>query len=125
MSAFAGLSSRHNESGSSVRGRPRMCKKGNARVRTALYMAALSAVRKDNPFRDLYRRLVATGRAPKAALGAVMRKMLVVMRAMLIGDSDYDPTKARGGKTCGKPGPELATAREPVNFSVVARKCLT
>lgn len=110
MGAFAGLSPQHNESGSSVRGKPRMCKKGNGRVRTALYMAALSAVRKDNPFRDLYRRLVAGGLAPRAALGAVMRKMLVVMRAMLIGERDYDPGRRSGGKTCGKLGPEPTAA---------------
>jgi len=97
LSAFAGVSPRIVESGASVNGRPRLCKQGNARVRHALYLAATTAIRGRNDLQRTYRRLVEHGKAPKAAIGAVMRKLLVLMRALLISGKPYQPQY----KTCG------------------------
>jgi transposase len=44
LAAFAGVSPKLKDSGTSVHGKPRMCKQGSARVRTALYMAASNAI---------------------------------------------------------------------------------
>lgn len=63
-------------SGSSVRGRSRMSKAGPPAVRAKLYMAALSAMRWNAQAKALYDRLVASGKAKKSALGAVMRKLV-------------------------------------------------
>lgn len=90
LTAFAGLSPRVFESGKSVKGRTHMCKQGNARVRAALYMAAM-AVKRGNKS-DLavtYQRLVANGKEPLVALAVVMRKLLCVMRAVLISGKPY------------------------------------
>ena len=91
LTAFAGVSPRIYQSGTSVARPARMCKKGNPRVRQALYLSALSAVRGRNDLQRTYTRLISQGKPPKAALGAVMRKLLVVMRALLITETDYDP----------------------------------
>ena len=91
LSAFAGVSPRIYQSGTSVNGRPRMCKKGNPRVRQALYLSALSAIRGSNDLQRTYHRLLAEGKPPMAALGVVMRKLLIVMRALLITETPYDP----------------------------------
>ena len=56
---------------------------GRRRVRAALYMAALSAVRHNPPLKAVYTRLVAAGKAKKTALVAVMRKLLVTLNALL------------------------------------------
>jgi transposase len=56
---------------------------GRPAVRTALYMAALSAVRSNPPIAACYQRLLADGKARKVALVACMRKLLVVLNAML------------------------------------------
>jgi len=56
---------------------------GRAPVRTALYMAALSAARHNPPLRAFYRRLRAHGKPKKVALTAVMRKLLTILNAML------------------------------------------
>jgi transposase len=45
VAAFAGLSPRERRSGTSIHGRAQLCKTGNARVRKALYMPAMVALR--------------------------------------------------------------------------------
>jgi len=89
--AFAGLTPRFKQSGTSVNAPAVLCKRGNSRVRQALYMAAMVAVRGQGPLKDLYDRLIAKGANGKAALCAVMRKMLTIMRAILIHETPYDP----------------------------------
>ena len=108
LGAFAGLSPAHNDSGTSVHGRPRLCKKGNVRIRQALYLSALTTIRCDNDLARFYRRLCEAGKEPMVALAAVMRKLLLVLRAMLIADKPYDPNRQSGGQNCGKlhPNPE-------------------
>lgn len=56
---------------------------GRATVRAALYMAALSATRSNARLRSFYEGLVGRGKAPKVALVAVMRKLLVTLNAMV------------------------------------------
>ena len=53
-------------------------------VRRALYMAAVASLRiKASPAKARYDQLIARGKAPKLALTALMRKMLVALNAML------------------------------------------
>jgi transposase len=56
---------------------------GRGRVRSALYMAALVASRYNPVIRDLYLRLLEAGKAKKVALVACMRRLLIIMNAML------------------------------------------
>lgn len=91
LSAFAGLSPQRKESGTSIRGQSHLCKQGSARVRAILYMAALTAVRCNPDMKATYDRLIAQGKHKRAALGAVMRKLLVLMRAVLKADHDWVP----------------------------------
>lgn len=56
---------------------------GRAHVRTALYMEALAATRHNPVIRDFYTRLRAAGKKPNVALVACMRKLLVILNAML------------------------------------------
>ena len=72
LTAFAGLPPRCVESGRSVCGRSRMCKKGSSHVRSALHMSALTVIRGDNAMAEKYRAMVAAGRAKRSAMGAVM-----------------------------------------------------
>jgi transposase len=56
---------------------------GRAPVRTALYMAARAAALSKSPLANHYKRLVAAGKTPKVATVALMRKMIVILNAML------------------------------------------
>ncbi len=90
LTAFLGVSPKRNESGSSVRGRTRMSRMGGTRVRPVLYMAAVSVTRREGPLGDFYRRLVAAGKPEMVAIGAVMRKMVLIMRAVLIRNKPFE-----------------------------------
>jgi transposase len=93
LTAFAGLSPKKRQSGTSVNGKTRLCKQGSARVRAVLYMAAGSAARFNPDMKATYEGQLAKGKEPRSALGAVMRKLLVLMRAVLIAGRAWQPMK--------------------------------
>lgn len=81
MAALAGLAPLNADSG--LRHGRRRIRAGRKRIRDALYMAALAAVRCSPRFGDFHRRLSAAGKPPKLALIAVARKLLVTANAVL------------------------------------------
>jgi transposase len=89
LGAFAGLSPRQHDSGTSVRKRPRLCKQGSTRVRQGLYLSALAAIRKDTTMHRFYLNLVENHKPKMVAIGAVMRKQLILMRSLLLNGTDY------------------------------------
>ncbi len=93
VAAFAGLSPRERRSGTSIHGRPRLCKTGNARVRKALYMPAMVAARFNPTLRIFAERLLAAGKHKRLIIGAVMRKLLVlafgILRSGVAFDANY------------------------------------
>ena len=56
---------------------------GRAKVRAVLYMATLVATRRNAVIQCFYKRLIAAGKAKKAAITACMRKLLTIMNAMM------------------------------------------
>jgi transposase len=90
--AYAGLVPLAYESGSSVRGRAQIGHSGHGRLRTALYMATLSAARFNPVIRAQYERLRAAGKPPKVARCAAARKLLHVAFAVVTKKRRFDPT---------------------------------
>ena len=88
--AFAGLSPRLHESGSSVRARPRMSKVGHAFLRRALYMPAMVALYRTDWGKRFRLRLAAHGKAPKLIIGAMMRKLAHVAFGVLKSGKPFD-----------------------------------
>lgn len=76
LSSYVGLSPRIFESGTSVKGRAKICKMGMSRVRAMLYVCAWTAKKCNKACKELYDRLVANGKAKKLALIAVANKLL-------------------------------------------------
>ena len=81
IAALVGVAPFNRDSGR-MRGR-RTIWGGRARVRAMLYMGALSASRHNPVIRACYQRLLAAGKPKKVALTACMRKLLVILNAML------------------------------------------
>lgn len=78
VTAFAGLDPRTEQSGDGQK-RQRISRRGSARIRAALFMPALSAIRCNPVLRVFYQRLVNdNGKPAKLAVIAVMRKLLVL-----------------------------------------------
>ena len=71
-----------NRDSGTFRGR-RMVAGGRSSVRKVLFMATLTAIRFNPPVRALYQRLTQAGRPAKLALTACMRKLLVILNAMI------------------------------------------
>jgi transposase len=95
LTAFVGVVPAVHDSGSSVHEPAHMTKHGSSRVRQVLYLAAMAAVRGNNPLTSSYQHLLEEGKPPMLALGAVMRKTLVLCRAILVADEDFDPNHPR------------------------------
>lgn len=93
IAAWAGLDPRPRESGTSVRGKRSISKRGNARVRHALYMPALSAIRRKNAFAEYYDRIAQRSASKMIAVVATMRKMLTASWALFRTNAEYDATK--------------------------------
>lgn len=94
VAAFAGLSPRERRSGTSIHGRPRMCKTGNARIRKALYMPAMVALRCNPILRAFADRLSSAGKHKRLIIGAVMRKLLVLAYGILRSGAPFDANYA-------------------------------
>ena len=92
--AYAGLAPREYRSGTSVKKRTRLSKAGNARLRKALDLPAMTAVRFNPLVAAFYDRLVAAGKPKMAALGACMRKLLMIAYGVLKSRTAFDPTRA-------------------------------
>jgi transposase len=89
--AFAGLNPRLRESGSSVRGKPRMSKVGHAFLRKALYMPAMCTLYKTDWGKRFRERLEAAGKPPMLIIGAMMRKLIHVAFGVLKSGKNFDP----------------------------------
>jgi transposase len=76
LASYVGISPRIFESGTSVKGRPKICKMGMSKIRAMLYVCAWSAKRCNKSCKELYDRLVEKGKSKKLALIAVVNKLL-------------------------------------------------
>jgi len=81
VAALCGLAPYNRDSGT-MRGKRRI-KGGRAPIRTVLYMAMLCCIQHNPVMREFYQRLVSQGKHKKVALTACMRKMMVILNAMV------------------------------------------
>lgn len=90
LAAFIGVTPRQRLSGSSVKGRTIMSRTGHAALRKAMYMPGLVARRHNPVLRNFGDRLAATGLAPKAVVGAVMRKLTHLIYGVIKSGQPFD-----------------------------------
>jgi len=90
QTAHAGLAPQHRISGSSVRGKPRICKTGNSRLRRCLYFPTMVAIKHNPVIRRFYRRMLENGKPKMVALVAAMRKLLVIAIGVLNNRTEFD-----------------------------------
>jgi len=95
--AYAGLNPRQHQSGTSIDRVTRISKIGNAVLRAALYLPAMSAMRYNPAIVALVARLKSRGRLkPKQIVVAAMRKLLVLCFGVLKTGKPFDPAIAMG-----------------------------
>lgn len=92
--AFTGLTPAHRLSGTSVHGKPRLSKRGNAQLRKALYWPAITALRCNPIVQALGKRLRARGKHPMAIIAAAMRKLVHIAFGVLKSGKPFNPNLA-------------------------------
>ena len=94
MASFCGLTPRHRQSGTSVDRRSMLSKTGSSRIRQALYMPALCAIRYNPVIRAFRARLLANGKHKMIIVGAVMRKLVYLAYGVLKSGRPFNPAVA-------------------------------
>ena len=94
VAAYAGLSPAHRQSGSSVRGKTRLCKTGNGRLRQALYFPAIVGSRCNPILKNRAERLRAAGKTNMCIVGAIMHHLLRQAYGVLKSQQPFDPQLA-------------------------------
>jgi len=92
LCSYAGITPIIRESGSSVRGRPRISKVGNRKLRNLLFLCSFNSCKHNKGCRELYERIVNKGKSKKLALIAVANKLLKQCFAIAKSGRPYDET---------------------------------
>jgi transposase len=90
LSSYAGLDVREKQSGTSVKGKPKISKKGNRYLRKAMHFPALTAIRHDDRFKAIFARLVQKHGIKMKAAVAVQRKLLELVYTIYKTNNPYD-----------------------------------
>jgi transposase len=90
LTSYAGIDVREKQSGTSIKGKPRISKRGNSKLRRALYMPALAAIRCDERAKALFARLVSKHGIKMKAAVAVQRKLLEMSYTIFKTGKPYD-----------------------------------
>lgn len=90
LTSYAGLDVIEKQSGTSVKGKPRISKKGNRYLRKALHLPSLSAIRHDERFKAVFSRLVSKHGIKMKAVVAVQRKLLEMIFTIYKTGKAYD-----------------------------------
>ena len=100
LCSYVGITPTIRESGSSVRGRSRISKVGNKKLRNLLFLCAFNACKHNKGCREIYERIVAKGKSKKLALIAVANKLLkqafAIAKSGLPYDENYVSVLAKG-----------------------------
>jgi transposase len=90
LAAYLGATPKHKESGTSVRGKPKISKMGNAILRKALFLPSLTASNVCEPLNKYKKKQKAKGKAAKQIIIAIMKKIIYAIYAVLKKDSTFN-----------------------------------
>lgn len=97
--SYAGLDVREKSSGTSVRGKSRISKKGNKNLRKAMHLPALTAIKWDQKYKNVYARQTQKHGIKMKSIVAVQRRLLeltyVLFKNKNIYDKDYEKNSAQ------------------------------
>jgi transposase len=88
--SYSGLDVKEKQSGTSVKGKPKISKRGNRHLRKAMHMPALTAIRNDERFKAIFVRLISKHGIKMKAVVAVQRKLLEMIYTIWKSEKPYD-----------------------------------
>ncbi len=89
--SYAGLDIKEKTSGISVKGKPRISKRGNRHVRKAMHLPSLAAIRTDGRFSAIFARLISKHGIKMKAAVAIQRKLLELSFVIWKNNTYYNP----------------------------------
>ena len=98
LTSYAGLDVKEKQSGTSVRGKATISKKGNKQLRKAMHLPALAAIRYDERFKSIFVRLVSKHGVKMKAVVAVQRKLLEMTFTMFKSKTKFDKNYFKGAE---------------------------
>lgn len=90
LASYAGFDVQEKQSGTSVKGKTRISKKGNKNLRKAMHLPALTAIRHDERFKAIFARIVSKHGIKMKAAVAVQRKLLEMSYTIFKTRTPYD-----------------------------------
>jgi transposase len=90
LTSYAGLDVQEKQSGTSVKGKTKISKRGNRYLRKAMHLPALTAIRLNEQFKGIFIRLVSKHGIKMKAVVAVQRKLLELMYTIYKTNTPYD-----------------------------------
>lgn len=90
LTSYAGLDVKEKQSGTSVKGKAKISKRGNKHLRKSMHMPALAAIRHDERFKAIFARLVARHGLKLKAAVAIQRKLLELIYILYKTQKPYD-----------------------------------
>jgi transposase len=90
LTSYAGLDIKDHQSGTSVKKKPKISKRGNRYLRKAMHFPALTAIRHDERFKALFERLISKHGIKMKAAVAVQRKLLEMTYTIFKTNKEYD-----------------------------------
>ena len=92
LTSYAGLDVREKQSGTSVKGKPRISKRGNKFIRKAMHLPALTTIRHSDRYKAIFARHVSKHGIKMKAAVVVQRKILELIYTIYRTNKPYDPT---------------------------------
>lgn len=89
--SYAGYDVVEKQSGTSVKGKPRISKKGNSYIRRVLYFPAITMVKHEPQFKQLFDRVLERSAIKMKGYVAVQRKALILIYTLFKNNTAYDP----------------------------------
>jgi transposase len=90
LASYTGLDVKEKQSGTSIKGKTRISKKGNKYLRKAMHLPSLAAIRSDERFKAIFDRLVSKHGIKMKAVVAVQRKLLEMIYIIYKNNIPYD-----------------------------------
>jgi transposase len=106
LASYAGFDIKEKQSGTSVKGKPKISKKGNRYLRKAMHLPSLTAVKYDENFKEIYIRLVSKHGIKMKALIAIQRKLLELTYILFKNNTKYN----KGFESNKREQPKMAAA---------------
>lgn len=107
LTSYCGYDVVQRESGTSIKGKTRISKKGNSQIRAALYFPSMVATRFNPKMKEIYGRIVERTKVKKIGLVAIQRRLLVLMYSLWKKDQaymeNYEDKQKSGFQEAGDP----------------------